>query len=570
MQVLIRLARTPWLTGLTVAVGTTALFALAAVTGGTTGVVIVLAVLAVAVMVVAVVAGPVLVGRLLRRLGAPGIGDPATEQLRLDLVHEEQRQLAARLEDLQRQVGILRDARARELVERGDQARDDGDHRSALDSYEAALVLTPDDPDLRRCHLETVQAVEPHPEGTRLSAMAVDRQLTAGHYDHARELVRHGLERVPHSLRLRDREVALLSHAGAHDQALALARETAELRCRTWQDRRPADRTPRHLDVHQRIAISGFFYSGSGAAKDHLRGYRGVEPFPPVGELRIIKFPGGFDDLGGRMASQGQLTAADLVDHYLHIVGRKITGTPPGVYDKWEVVNANSRRLLGDRDRTAGYLAACMEGFLALVDRVDAGPMGLEDLQAHARSTLQRAFDAAATDNDANWLVIDQVVTGWHLDQAAYLPPSSFVLVHRDPRDRFAEVRAVLDEPGRRSTNRDPRNFARTAHRHLDAAARRVPRLEELGHRVLRLAFEDLVLEPERTIATLEEHLGLTGIPLEEQHFHPERSRRNVGKHVTHVPPDELAVIERIATDLLDARAVPEAWTAEAEPPTGV
>ena len=556
-RILTRVARAPGPAGVVVGVVMATVLALAAVVAGTTGVVVVLSVLAIGMVAGAVVVAPLLVRAVLRRLGAGGIGDAATPATRLDLLHEEQSALAARLADLERQAGVLRDDRAATLVERAEQARDEGEDDAAIRCYEDALLLRPQDADLQRAHAALVAEVEASGQDTSGLARAVDRQLAAGHHQQAHELVRRGLERIPHSLRLRDRQVALLADAGDHGAALEVARETAELRRGIWEQRRPDGRAQRHLEVHERIAISGFFYSGSGAAKDHLRGYRGVVPWPPVGELRIIKFPGGYADLGQRLSAAGELTAADLVDNYLHIVGRKLTGTAAGVYDKWEVVNANSRRLLSDPERSAGYLAACMEGFLHLAERVGAGPMTVEDLQGHARSTVQRALDAAATDNEATWLVIDQVVTGWHLDEAVYLPPSSFVLVHRDPRDRFAEVRGVLDQPGRRSPNRDPAHFARTARRHLAEAERRVPWLEQQGHRVLRLAFEDLVLEPEATIAAIEDHLGLTAAQLQERRFHPEQSRRNVGKHVALVPPEELAVLEREASDLLDPRAVP-------------
>ena len=558
-RILTRVARAPGPAGVVVGVVMATVLALAALVAGTTGVVVVLSVVTVGAVAGAVVVAPLLVRAVLRRLGAGGIGDGATPAPRLDLLHEEQRALAARLAELERQAGVLRDDRATSLVERAERAREEGEDRTAIRCYEDALQLRPEDAELQRAHAELVAAVETRGQDTSGLARAVDRQLAAGHHQQARQLVRSGLERIPHSLRLRDRQVALLADAGDHRAAFEVARETAELRCSRWQDRRSSDRVPRHLDVRGRIAISGFFYSGSGAAKDHLRGYRDVVPWPPVGELRLVKFPGGFVDLGERLTAAGELTAADLVDHYLHIVGRKLTGARPGMYDKWEVVNTNSRRLLRDPDRSAGYLAACMEGFLALAERVEAGSLSLEaeEFQAHARTTLQRALDAAATDNAARWLLIDQVVTGWHLDQAAYLPPASFVLVHRDPRDRFAEVRTVLDQPGRRSTNRDPANFARAARRHLAEAQRRVPWLEQQGHRVLRFAFEDLVLEPEATIAAIEDHLGLTAAQLQERRFHPEQSRRNVGKHVALVPPEELAVIEREASDLLDPRAVP-------------
>ncbi len=557
-RALARVGAAPRSAGIATLVASTAALVLAGVLAGVTGVVVVLSLLVVVSLTAAVVLGPLLLRIFLQRIGAPDLGGSGGhEGARLDLLREEQERLSGRLTLLDQQITVLREQQAAALVGQATQARESGDDRAAIRYYEEALVLAPADPTLRRAHSEFVDAVEASQRGTVGLARAVDRQLAAGHHDQAHELVRRGLDRIPHSLRLRDRNVALLAHAGAHEEALTVARETAELRAAHWEGRRPASHEPRHLEVHERIAISGFFYSGSGAAKDHLRGYRGVVSWPPTGELRIVKFPGGFVDLGRRLTAAGQLSAGDLVDHYLHLVGRKITGVAPGVYDTWEVVNANSRRMLRDPARTAGYLAACMAGFLELVDRADGGQLRLEDLQAHARTTLQRALDAAATDNRAGWLLIDQVVTGWHLDQAAYLPPVSFVLVHRDPRDRFAEVRAVLEQPGRRTANRDPAAFARQARRHLAEAEQRVGWLESLGHRVLRLAFEDLVLEPQRTIPAIDDYLGLTGAVVEERRFYPERSRRNVGKHVALVPAEELAVVEREAADLLDPRAVP-------------
>ncbi|TVP63519.1 MAG: hypothetical protein EA340_14400 [Nitriliruptor sp.] len=557
-RVLVRVGAAPGLAGAVTVVASTAALVLGGVVAGLTGVVVVLSLLLVVSLTAVVVSGPLLVRIFLQRIGAPGLdGRGGHEGARLDLLFEEQERLAARLNRMDRQITLLRDQQAATLVERARQARESGDDLAAIRHYEDALVLTPADPALQRAHGELVDGVEAAERGTRGLARAVDRQLAAGHHAHAQTLLRRGLDRIPHSLRLRDRHVALLAHAGDHEEALAVARETAELRTAQWEDRRPAAHEARHLEAYQRIAISGFFYSGSGAAKDHLRGYRDVVSWPPKGELRIVKFPGGYVDLGRRLTAAGQLNAADLVDHYLHLVGRKLTGVAPGVYDTWEVVNANSRRMLREPARTAGYLAACMAGFLELVDRAEGGELQLEDVQALSRTTLQRALDAAATDNRAGWLLIDQVVTGWRLDQAVYLPPVSFVLVHRDPRDRFAEVRAVLEQPGRRTANRDPAAFARQARRHLAEAEQRVGWLESLGHRVLRLAFEDLVLEPQRTIPAIDDYLGLTGAEVEEQRFYPERSRRNVGKHVALVPPEELAVIEREAADLLDPRAVP-------------
>ncbi len=460
--------------------------------------------------------------------------------------------LHTKLSDLERRVTTIATREADRQLAVARRAVEDGDVEAAVEAYENALAWAPQRRKARDEHLAAVERLHAGDDPARGFARVADRQLRAGSDDHARALVDRGLELAPKSLGLRERRVALLANEGDHTRALDLALEAAEQRVQRLQAQRPSEAAKRPLTTSGRIAIAGFYYSGSGAVKDHLRGFARVDVWPPVGELRIIKFPGGFADLGRRLQLRGQLRAKDLVDHYLHLIGRKLTSTPPGVYDKWEVVNANSRRLLRRSEETAGYLEVCLTSFLTLVEEALDSQLDEESLSAHSRAWLARALDAAATDIGVDHLVIDQVVTGWRLELARYLPPSSFVLVHRDPRDQFAEVREVIKQPGRSSRRRSPRQFAKSYRAHQLQAAEQIPWLEQrLGHRVLRVSFEDFVLDHEVQAARIQEFVGLQEREPSERRFDPAVSRRNVGKHVAMVSKEEVHLLGELLREYL-------------------
>src|SRR4029078_597897 len=117
-----------------------------------------------------------------------------------------------------------------------------------------------------------------------------------------------------------------------------------------------------------------------------------------------------------------------------------------------ESVNLQSRKLLAHK-ATAGYLHACLASFLDVTEA--AGEVRLEELEAQFRGLVRRALDAGATDRGADLLLVDQAVTAWRLQTSRLAPPSTFVVVHRDPRDQFAEARAVARQPGRPKTTVD-------------------------------------------------------------------------------------------------------------------
>jgi hypothetical protein len=345
----------------------------------------------------------------------------------------------------------------------------------------------------------------------------------------ARIHVEAAIERHPEDLRLADVLVGLLRRDGEVDAALTLAVSNAE----RWRDRFEETREPRRperpLDRHERVMISGYFYSGSSAILDFLTDHRGCVKWSPAGEMRLVKFPGGLDALASSHATGGELTATALVDLYLHLCGRRVETVPKGTYSRWGMVNRNSRKL--HRKPTArGYLLRCYQHYLDLIARSREGPIGAEELEDRLRTWVEAALDAAAADTGADRLIVDQAVTAWKMPIARFLPPSTFIVVHRDPRDQFTEAKEVLARPGRKATT--PTRFAASYLRRRRTVRQAIPSLErDHGHRFLSTSFERFVVHHQRTADWIIDELQMRDVPRVANDFDPEVSRQNVGKH---------------------------------------
>ena len=391
------------------------------------------------------------------------------------------------------------------------------------------------------------------PPGPRPLAAEAQRQFDSGDVQHGLELAELGIRRHPESIKVNDLLVSGLDAVGRPDAAFDRAVTNARRRIERLEVRRPSDTVARKLAPEQRVMISGYFYSGSSAVLDHLLGFPGAVKWTPAGEMRLIKFPGGFGELAERQQAAGGLDRQALLDLYLHIVGRKVVGHGSGIYSTWGMVNRNSRRLLGD-DRATGYVQACLEGFEQLAEMDSPSSSELLGL---TRDTVERALDAAATDANADLLVIDQAVTAWRLELARFLPPSTFIVVHRDPRDQFAEVKDVLAKPGRqRQHARTPAGFAQRYRKDREQADRMIPKLERRhGHRFLRLSFEEFVLDHARCAEEVHATLGLDSHDMGESNFDPAVSSANVGKHRDRLEPSESAELSRLLPEYLSRHA---------------
>jgi len=262
---------------------------------------------------------------------------------------------------------------------------------------------------------------------------------------------------------------------------------------------------------------------------------------------------GGLARLTTGYANHAVLTPRDLVALYLHLTGAKHTTSPRGSYDKWRVVNRNSANLFRRRE-AAGYLQTCLECFLALAERAgEPWPGGLPALEQCLREYVRRALDAAATDTGADLLLLDQGVNAWRLPLSRLAPPSTFVVVHRDPRDQFVDARAALRQPGR--VEPSAASFADTYQRRRRGAVRDAAKIAQAyGHRSVRVGFEDFVYDP-ASVHALVESLSLAGRPYRQGRFEVARARAAVGKHTRHLTREESETIAAALPEYLDERA---------------
>ncbi|MPZ28097.1 MAG: hypothetical protein GEV12_17220 [Micromonosporaceae bacterium] len=394
--------------------------------------------------------------------------------------------------------------------------------------------------------------LEQRPDPAEPMVGTVSTALATGDLDQAHQQAEQGWRHRPDHIQLQDLLIASLDHRGGSERALELSVDNAARRIE-WLARSRVTRRHRHqLGPAQRILFAGFFRSGSSAVLDCLRGVPGTTRWTPTGEMRLLKAPGGVADLVRRCETQGGLTDSDLVDFYLHLTGWKLTRHPPGTFHSRDVVNRHSAVLFRNR-RAFGYLQTCLESFLELVDLTTSTKPTAADLVSFFRDAVGRALDAAATDAGAEVVLINQTINAWRLPLSQFLPPSTFVIVHRDPRDQYVDVRQVQGKPGLTPTTAEL--FARDYRRNRELTDRDVPRIaQRYGHRSYRLSFEDFVLDHERQVRALTDALGLARPRGRTGHYLPSRGRDGVGQHIGAVSPSELATLTEALPEYLDPR----------------
>ena len=393
---------------------------------------------------------------------------------------------------------------------------------------------------------------EQRPDPAEPLVKAISAELATGELDRGHQLAEHGSRSRPDHIQLQDLLIASLDHRDEFEQALELCVENAARRIRWLDRRRVTARYPRRLDQSQRIFLAGYFRSGSSAVLDYLRGGAGVTNWTPAGEMRLLKAPGGVADLVARCQTQGGLTDRDLVDFYLHLTGWKLTRHPPGTFHARDVVNRNSAALFRIR-RAYGYLRTCLECFLELADLTASTRPTVADLEVFFRDAVGRALDAAAADAAAEVVLVDQAINAWRLPLSRFLPPSTFVIVHRDPRDQYVDVRQVQQKPGRTPTTAE--RFTHDYRRNRTRADRDIPRIaHRYGHRCVRLSFEDFVLDHQRQAHQLLASLALPRPLRGRGHYLPRQGRDGIGQHIAMLSPSELATLTESLPEYLDHR----------------
>lgn len=324
------------------------------------------------------------------------------------------------------------------------------------------------------------------------------------------------------------------------------------------------------------LDLSGYAFTGKHAVIDFMREIRGAHVEHFAFEFGLLRMPGGLHDLEHALCGDWSPVRSDAaVRRFKQLVTRL------GVANDWRRPSSLFQAVGWNYDRHyRGRFLPLSEAYIAelltATWRADwpypLATVGGDELFARkilSKLRVRRAMDfqmylarpaeflpatqrfleAVLTSNVAP----DTTTVVLHNAFEPFAPVSSFkffeearsIVVDRDPRDNYVQ------RLGDRSTGADVATFIQRYRLYREAA------LRTPHPRVLRMQFEDLVLDYE---ATRDRILAFLGEPAEAhvrplQHFNPAKSRKNVGLYRAHPKPEEISRIERELPEFCDPRA---------------
>jgi hypothetical protein len=315
------------------------------------------------------------------------------------------------------------------------------------------------------------------------------------------------------------------------------------------------------------VGVSGYGWSGSGAVVDMLSEVEGCAT--PGFEFSLVKEPGGLLDLECFLVDNWDVIRHDAAIRdflsYCAVLdrpGQRFGRFGLDLGRQLEVdFMAESEALVArlaeftyiGATRVFEYPLSPLQAFSARVLRklglrASGRPMwvarpGSDRFVAEVQAYLDCLFRQFAARRGIATLVLDQAIPTANIAKGMrYFDQMKLVVVDRDPRDIYVDL---IRNKGLIGTNvDDPDKVAKFLrwHRILRADAAASASIDP--SRVLRVRFEDVVLEPQATSTRILAFLGL------EQRaralgsrFHPQQSARNVGIWRSYPQQAEIAAI---------------------------
>ena len=301
------------------------------------------------------------------------------------------------------------------------------------------------------------------------------------------------------------------------------------------------------------IIVLGTTYSGSGAVYDYLAGRGDLHDPLDVAEYLLPQAPGGLMALE---AAAGQAFHHAIADHAVILFAeraRKLARSStrrqygkgyasripdflpaverfldvvtaarmPMQLDWHKLVESNSRRLLWWLKTHLGLHSPAVPTHILVP---------ADELVVAAQALHDRLFQPSIRQP----VLLNQAGSGWNpVESTKYFNGRKVVLVTRDPRDQFAELKQFKKA-------RDVGEFVKW----YRALQKRIAAVDEGV--VLKLSFEEFVNNNKAAVISLCDHFGLDG-PAPSS-YQASFSEKNIGKYKSWLTPHE---IERIEADLL-------------------
>ena len=184
------------------------------------------------------------------------------------------------------------------------------------------------------------------------------------------------------------------------------------------------------------------------------------------------------------------------------------------------------------------YFISKLKNYLGFIG-VDAVPntrllVSQDDFIIAAQQMHRKLFQI---DSYKSPVLLNQAGSGWNpIESTKYFLNRKIVLVTRDPRDQFAELKHF-----KQATSVDGFiDWYKEMQRHLRQFNNPI---------ILRLRFEDFVNEYEEIVDVLCNHLSLNSKIV--SNFEPNRSKKNIGKYKKILSQQEVDVIERSLSEYI-------------------
>jgi tetratricopeptide (TPR) repeat protein len=290
------------------------------------------------------------------------------------------------------------------------------------------------------------------------------------------------------------------------------------------------------------VLVSGFLYSGSGAAYDYLRQYpAATEPFG-THELWVLKKLNNFGGLlDAEHLSVGSFTDAAIASVLTNVFGFGQMSYPISVY--FEEPPRSPADLTG---LVAPFVDELTEAVRCAVAR--GTPVPSSRARQAVRWLLSSLVERLTPPGQV--AVLNNAVPAFQLRHHMDLfPQARAVVVLRDPRDQYVSQR--LESPYSRGCE----EFVSMMEDRYRAFAEAMT--AATGDRILPVRFERFVSDPGlREEVARWVGLGTGGPAVGEDSFDAARSQRNVGIHGAFEHPAEIAYIEErlapVLASLLD------------------
>ncbi len=317
------------------------------------------------------------------------------------------------------------------------------------------------------------------------------------------------------------------------------------------------------LNNNHYICVSGYGWSGSGACIDLLKEFKGFVALE--GEFRITKDPHGLRDLEESLVHRWDFVRHDIAIrdflNYCEMLGSKTSlfsragkdfsnklNIDFQYYSKLYIDRLTSMTYLGNTFVHRYNISSYNNFFLKIKSKLGLSNAKLmyfsrptEDFfKKEAKIYIDSLFQQYKSDNNAVKIILDQAVSPTDiLNTSKYFDKIKIIIIDRDPRDIYVNLIKRDKLLGPELVN------ATSAEKYIKwhSVMRRMSENDQNNYdfskQVLRLNFEDLVLNYESSVSNIVKFLG-DGATHNNKYkfFNPDKSIRNIGLWKKHYNQD--------------------------------